>query len=147
MTSVVAEAPCRARKPPTTPPLPRTGKRCLPRSRKSRTTWQVCTIWRRRRCSSSKPLKPPSRRSALELDRYKAGTDSYLSVITTQTIALSDQQTAITILQRRMSAAIDLIKDLGGGWDASTLPSGESLRSIALADPKNTPSVALPAGK
>ncbi len=43
---------------------------------------------------------------SLEIDRYKAGTDSYLNVITTQTIALSDQQTAITILQRRMSAAV-----------------------------------------
>jgi NodT family efflux transporter outer membrane factor (OMF) lipoprotein len=65
---------------------------------------------------------------ALENDRYKAGTDSYLSVITTQTIALGDQQTAITILQRRMTAAVDLIKALGGGWDASQLPSTDSLR-------------------
>ena len=61
---------------------------------------------------------------ALEIDRYKAGTDSYLNVITTQTIALNDQQTAITILQRRMVAAVDLVKALGGGWDASALPSG-----------------------
>jgi len=83
----------------------------------------------------------------LEIDRYKAGTDSYLNVITTQTIALSDQQTAITILQRRMNAAVDLIKALGGGWDASTLPSRDALRSTALADPKNTQNVAQPAGK
>jgi outer membrane protein TolC len=67
---------------------------------------------------------------ALELERYRAGTDSYLNVITTQIIALGDQQTAITILQRRMSAAVDLIKALGGGWDASTLPSGNSLRAV-----------------
>jgi len=79
---------------------------------------------------------------SLELDRYKAGTDSYLNVITTQTIALSDEQNAITILQRRMSAAVDLIKALGGGWDASTLPSGAALRSTALTDSTNTQSVA-----
>ncbi len=84
---------------------------------------------------------------ALEIDRYRAGTDSYLNVITTQTIALNDQQNAITILQRRMSAAVDLVKALGGGWDASTLPSGDALRSTALADPKNTPNVARPTGK
>jgi NodT family efflux transporter outer membrane factor (OMF) lipoprotein len=84
---------------------------------------------------------------ALEIDRYRAGTDSYLNVITTQTIALNDQQNAITILQRRMSAAVDLVKALGGGWDASTLPSGDALRSTALADPKTTPSVAQPARK
>jgi NodT family efflux transporter outer membrane factor (OMF) lipoprotein len=76
---------------------------------------------------------------ALELERYRAGTDSYLSVITTQIIALGDQQTAITILQRRMTAAVDLIKALGGGWDASSLPSGNALRSVALADPKGAP--------
>jgi NodT family efflux transporter outer membrane factor (OMF) lipoprotein len=79
---------------------------------------------------------------SLELDRYRAGTDSYLNVIQTQTIALSDELTAITILQRRMSAAVDLVKALGGGWDASTLPSGDALRTASLADPKNTQNVA-----
>jgi outer membrane protein TolC len=81
------------------------------------------------------------------LDRYKAGTDSYLNVIETQTIALSDQLTAISILQRRMSAAVDLVKALGGGWDASTLPSGDALRTVSLADPKNTQNVARPVSK
>lgn len=84
---------------------------------------------------------------ALELDRYKAGTDSYLSVITTQTIALGDEQTAVTILQRRMTAAVDLIKALGGGWDASTLPSGDAIRSVAMASAASTRNVAQPAGK
>jgi NodT family efflux transporter outer membrane factor (OMF) lipoprotein len=84
---------------------------------------------------------------SLEMDRYRAGTDSYLNVITTQIIALGDEQTAITILQQRMNAAVDLIKALGGGWDASTLPSGNALRSAALGDPKNTQNVARPAGK
>jgi NodT family efflux transporter outer membrane factor (OMF) lipoprotein len=84
---------------------------------------------------------------SLEMDRYKAGTDSYLNVITTQIIALGDEQTAITVLQRRMSAAVDLIKALGGGWDASALPSGNVLRSASLADPKSTQPVARAASK
>jgi len=68
---------------------------------------------------------------ALELEvlRYRAGTDSYLNVITTQIIALQDQQTAITILQRRMTAAVDLVKALGGGWDRSELPTMNKLLS------------------
>jgi len=66
---------------------------------------------------------------SLENDRYKAGTDSYLSVIQTQTIALGDEQNAVTILQRRMIAAVDLVKAVGGGWDASTLPSDDVLPS------------------
>jgi NodT family efflux transporter outer membrane factor (OMF) lipoprotein len=64
----------------------------------------------------------------LENDRYKAGTDSYLNVITTQAIALNDQQIAIAVLQRRLIAAVDLVKALGGGWDTSSLPTVESLR-------------------
>ncbi len=83
----------------------------------------------------------------LEMDRYKAGTDSYLNVITTQTIALNDQQTAITILQRRMTAAVDLVKALGGGWDASTLPSGNAMRTVALGNPATTQTVAQPVNK
>jgi outer membrane protein TolC len=71
---------------------------------------------------------------SLEMDRYRAGTDSYLNVITTQTIALSDQQTAISILQRRVSAAVDLVKALGGGWDASLLPSADSMRTRSAVD-------------
>ena len=63
---------------------------------------------------------------SLENDRYKAGTDSYLNVITTQTIALNDQQIAVSILQRRMSAAVALIKALGGGWSVASLRSGNS---------------------
>jgi NodT family efflux transporter outer membrane factor (OMF) lipoprotein len=70
---------------------------------------------------------------SLELDRYRAGTDSYLNVITTQTILLSDQQASVTILQRRLSAAVGLIKALGGGWDASELPTDESLRGVSPA--------------
>jgi NodT family efflux transporter outer membrane factor (OMF) lipoprotein len=83
----------------------------------------------------------------LELARYRAGTDSYLSVITTQTIELNDKQIAIAVLERRMLAAVDLVKALGGGWDASTLPTMEQLRSAALADPNNTQKVAQPTAK
>jgi len=44
-------------------------------------------------------------------------------------------------------AAVDLVKALGGGWDASTLPSGDALRSASLGDPKNAADVALPINK
>jgi NodT family efflux transporter outer membrane factor (OMF) lipoprotein len=65
---------------------------------------------------------------ALELERYKGGVDSYLNVITTQTIALSDERAAVTILQRRMIAAVDLISALGGGWNAANLPNPEQVK-------------------
>jgi outer membrane protein TolC len=55
--------------------------------------------------------------------QYKAGTASYLLVITTQAIALQDERTAVEILTRRMLANVALVQALGGGWDASKLPA------------------------
>jgi outer membrane protein TolC len=68
---------------------------------------------------------------ALELERYKGGVDSYLNVITTQTIALSDERAAVTILQRRMTAAVNLISALGGGWNAANLPNPEQVKGTS----------------
>jgi NodT family efflux transporter outer membrane factor (OMF) lipoprotein len=59
----------------------------------------------------------------LTTDQYKAGTVSYLNVITVQTIALTDEVTAIQIRGRRMAAAVLLVQALGGGWTESQLPS------------------------
>jgi len=59
----------------------------------------------------------------LTTNQYKAGTVSYLNVITVQTIALTDEITAIQIRGRRMAAAVLLVQALGGGWTAAELPS------------------------
>ena len=59
----------------------------------------------------------------LTLNQYQAGTVGYLNVITAQTIALNDELTAIQILGQRMTAAVLLVQALGGGWNASDLPS------------------------
>jgi NodT family efflux transporter outer membrane factor (OMF) lipoprotein len=59
----------------------------------------------------------------LTLNQYQAGTVGYLNVITAQTIALNDELTAIQILGQRMTAAVLLVEALGGGWNASDLPS------------------------
>ena len=69
----------------------------------------------------------------LESDRYRAGTVSYLDVITSQTIALTNERAAVSIHYRRMTAAVQLIRALGGSWNASTLPSPSQLRSAATA--------------
>jgi len=55
--------------------------------------------------------------------QYKAGTVNYLTVITEQAILLQDQEQAVSILTRRMSASVLLIEALGGGWDVSKLPT------------------------
>ena len=60
---------------------------------------------------------------AISTDQYKQGIATYLQVITAQTIALQDEKSAVDILTRRMTASVLLIEALGGGWDASQLPS------------------------
>jgi outer membrane protein TolC len=52
-------------------------------------------------------------------DRYKLGIDSYLNVITAQTTLLSNQRTALNLRMEQMTANVQLIKALGGGWDVS----------------------------
>jgi len=58
----------------------------------------------------------------LSITRYKGGVTSYLEVTTAQGAALADEVTAVSILGRRMVAAVQLVRALGGGWDSSSLP-------------------------
>ena len=52
-------------------------------------------------------------------ERYRLGIDSYLNVITAQTTLLGNQRTAINLRMQQMTASVQLIKALGGGWDSS----------------------------
>jgi NodT family efflux transporter outer membrane factor (OMF) lipoprotein len=58
----------------------------------------------------------------LSLNEYKGGLVDYLQVLSAQTIALSDQLTAVNILGRRTVATVQLIEAIGGGWNTSKLP-------------------------
>jgi NodT family efflux transporter outer membrane factor (OMF) lipoprotein len=80
----------------------------------------------------------------LETDRYKAGTDVYLNVITTQAITLNDERQAVLLLQRRMVSAVTLVEALGGGWTTADLPSPDQIRSNGLGEPISTQRVAQP---
>ena len=55
--------------------------------------------------------------------QYKAGTASYLTVITSQAAVLGAEVTGVTLLTRRLTASVLLIEALGGGWNDSELPS------------------------
>ena len=65
------------------------------------------------------------------LNQYKAGIVRYLQVVTAQATALSNQRSVADILARRMTASVQLVKALGGGWDAAVLPDSEELRRRA----------------
>lgn len=64
----------------------------------------------------------------ISTDQYRGGLTNYLQVITAQTSTLQNQRTAVEVLTRRMVASVSLIQALGGGWDASQLPSSRDVR-------------------
>ena len=60
--------------------------------------------------------------------QYTAGLANYLQVIIAQTNLLQNQRAAVDILTQRMVASVTLIQALGGGWDASRLPTSGDVR-------------------
>ena len=129
------------------PPWPVTARPCSRLSRKWKTIWPVCTILRRRPRSSKQAVAAAKQSLDLELERYRAGTDSYLNVITTQTIALSDAADRGHDSAAPHDGGRGSSQGLGGGWDASTLPTTDQMRSASLANPDNTKNVAQPVNR
>jgi len=56
-------------------------------------------------------------------DRYKLGIDPYLNVITAQTTLLGNRQTDVDLRIQQMTSSVQLVEALGGGWDASQIPT------------------------
>jgi hypothetical protein len=59
--------------------------------------------------------------AAITLNQYKAGIANYLAVVVLQNAALNSERTSLGILGRRLSASVNLIRALGGGWNASDI--------------------------
>jgi NodT family efflux transporter outer membrane factor (OMF) lipoprotein len=59
----------------------------------------------------------------IAMAQYRAGTADYLAVIVLQAALLQAERLEIDIMTRRLTASVLLIEALGGGWDASQLPS------------------------
>jgi NodT family efflux transporter outer membrane factor (OMF) lipoprotein len=59
----------------------------------------------------------------LESGRYESGIDPYIDVVTAQTTLLSNQQSLTNLQVQEMTASVQLIEALGGGWNRSQLPT------------------------
>jgi NodT family efflux transporter outer membrane factor (OMF) lipoprotein len=57
----------------------------------------------------------------LTLNQYKAGTVGYLNVVTLQAVLFAAERTQIQLNGQRLTAAVNLVKALGGGFDAAQL--------------------------
>ena len=68
-------------------------------------------------------VKATQQSVTLTTNQYKAGTVSYLNAITIQTIALTNERTALSIRGSQMTDSVLLIAALGGGWNIADLPS------------------------
>jgi len=79
-------------------------------------------------------------RSSLQAEQsafaqYRAGTLSYLNVVTTQTTLLNNQRTAVQLRGRLMAASISLVSATGGGWSASD-PLAAAAPAASAAQPQ-----------
>lgn len=59
----------------------------------------------------------------LETARYQTGIDPYINVVTAQATLLNDQQALTALHTQEMTASVQLIVALGGGWDSTQLPT------------------------
>ncbi len=73
----------------------------------------------------------------ITLNQYRAGTVSYLNVITSQATAYSNERNAISILGNRLTDSVGLIEAIGGGWDDSQIPKPHDIGADSSA-PKAT---------
>ncbi|MDM0022718.1 efflux transporter outer membrane subunit [Variovorax saccharolyticus] len=68
------------------------------------------------------------------LNRYRAGTIDYTSVVVAQVSALNSRRTLLQVQVNRQLAAVTLIQTLGGGWHAEWMePSPKPVAATAPA--------------
>jgi outer membrane protein TolC len=76
----------------------------------------------------------------LETSRYETGLDPYIDVISAQLTLLTNQQTQVTLRVYEMTAAVELVQALGGGWNVKELPAPSKVRTKgAVRDVSDTP--------
>ena len=61
------------------------------------------------------------------LNQYQAGTVAFTTVVTAEITLLADQETELTYRQNLFVASVNLIENLGGGWDNVLLPTKKDL--------------------
>ncbi len=65
----------------------------------------------------------------IAINEYEAGTQAYTTVVTAEVTLLADQQTLLAVEQDRLLSSVALIEALGGGFEASKLPSAAALQA------------------
>lgn len=72
----------------------------------------------------------------ITLSQYRAGTVTYMNVITAQALALNSERSALQVQGRAFAASVALVKALGGGWSAAQLPPSRAASVVQGAADK-----------
>ena len=72
----------------------------------------------------------------IALNEYRAGTQNFTAVVTAEATELADEESLLASKASRLSAAVQLVVALGGGWDVADLPQ---VASDAPPDAAPTP--------
>jgi outer membrane protein TolC len=57
----------------------------------------------------------------IAMNRYREGIANYLEVVTASAAAQQVELDELNLRRRRLQASVNLVRALGGGWDATKL--------------------------
>jgi outer membrane protein TolC len=67
-------------------------------------------------------IKDAQQAVEIALNEYRAGTQNFTTVVTAEATALNDEESALSTRAARLTAMVNLIVALGGGWSTADLP-------------------------
>jgi NodT family efflux transporter outer membrane factor (OMF) lipoprotein len=80
-------------------------------------------ILEREAATAEMTVNDARRSEQLALNQYKAGVADYTTVVTAETTRLTAEVSALNVLQQRLTASVDLVGAIGGGWSTDKLPA------------------------
>lgn len=75
----------------------------------------------------------------LSVVRFRNGVDSYVNVITAQNAFLTAREAEVNVQLRQLTASVNLIDNLGGGWSDAQLSDSERMAMQGHANDAATP--------
>jgi NodT family efflux transporter outer membrane factor (OMF) lipoprotein len=75
----------------------------------------------------------------LSVVRFQQGVDSYINVITAQNAFLTARETEVQLQLRQLTASVNLINNLGGGWSTSQWSDSEKMAVQGPGQPSKLP--------
>jgi len=89
-------------------------------------------ILARQQAAQDEAVTSARRAVGITLNEYRAGTQNFTTVVTAQNLLVTNEVNALQVRLSRFTAAVTLIRALGGGWDARSLPSDSELKGPSL---------------